>query len=93
MVNSITTVRGREIQYNLRLRKGGSNRIVQNDLKTIDAWLHQEAQMEANYFCDGYMSVFINGMNPKHLAPAERTMLNEYLFGVEEVMLYNSAKE
>jgi hypothetical protein len=39
------------------------------------------------------MAVFISGMNPKHLTPAERTMLNEYLFGKEEVMLHNSAKE
>ena len=92
MLSTIKTVRGRVIEYDLRLRKG-SNRVIQNDLKAIDAWLHQEAQMEANYYCDGYMAVFINGMNPKRLTPAERTMLNEYLFGVEEVMLHNSAKE
>jgi hypothetical protein len=92
MLSQITTQRGRIIQYNLRLRKG-SNRIVQNDLKAIDAWLHQEAQMEANYYCDGYMAEFINGMNPKKLTPAERTMLNEYLFGAEEVMLHNSENE
>ena len=92
MLSTIKTVHGRVIEYNLRLRKG-SNRVIQNDLKAIDAWLHQEAQMEANYYCDGYMAVFINGMNPKRLTPAERTMLNEYLFGVEEVMLHNSAKE
>jgi len=92
MLSSIKTVHGRVIEYNLRLRKG-SNRVIQNDLKAIDAWLHQEAQMEANYYYDGYMAVFINGMNPKRLTPAERTMLNEYLFGVEEVMLHNLAKE
>ena len=90
MLSTIKTVRGRVIEYDLRLRKG-SNRVIQNDLKAIDAWLHQEAQMEANYYCDGYMAVFINGMNPKRLTPAERTLLNEYLFGVEEVMLHNSA--
>ena len=93
MLSSITTKRGRVIQYDLRLRYKSSSRKIQNDQKAIDAWLHQEAQMEANYFCDGYMSVFINGMNPKRLSPADRTMLNEYLFGVEEVMLYNSAEE
>jgi hypothetical protein len=92
MLSTIKTVRGRVIQYDLRLRSNGA-RVFQKDLKSIDAWLHQEAQMEANYYCDGYMAVFINGMNPKRLTPAERTMLNEYLFGKEEVMLHNSAKE
>jgi hypothetical protein len=91
-MHTITTQYGRAIQYDLRVRKG-SDRIVRKDLKTIDAWLHQEAQMEANYFCDGWMSVFIDGMNPEHLTPAERTILNEYLFGQEELMLHNSAKE
>jgi hypothetical protein len=92
MAHTITTARGRVIEYDLRVRKG-SNRIVKNDLKTVDAWLHEEAQMEANYYCDGYAAVFINGMNPKKLTPAERTMLNDYLFGQDEVFLYNSAKE
>ena len=91
MLSSITTKHGWVIQYELRLRKG-SNRIVRNDLMALDVWLHQEAQMEANYFCDGYMSTFINGMNPKKLTPADRDMLNEYLFGQEEVMLHNSAE-
>jgi hypothetical protein len=92
MVSSITTKRGRVIQYELRLRKG-SNRIVNNDLTALDAWLHQEAANEAFYYCDGYMAGLIAGMNPKKLSPADRDMLNEYLFGQEEAMLHNSAED
>jgi hypothetical protein len=91
-MDTITTCHGRVIKYSLRLRRG-SNRVIKNDLLKIDEWLHQEAQQEAFYYCDGYMAQFINGMNPKKLTSAERTMLNEYLFGKEEVMLHNSMED
>jgi hypothetical protein len=91
-MHTITTQHGRIIEYDLRLRRG-NNRVIKNDLLKIDEWLHQEAQQEAIYYCDGYMAYFINGMNPKKLTSVERTMLNEYLFGKEEVMLHNSMED
>ena len=88
MLSSITTQHGRVIQYNLRLRKG-NNRIVQNDLRKIDEWLHQEGILETEYMHNEYLNLMFSSMNPKKLTPCDRSMLNEYLFGVEEVMLHN----
>ena len=92
MLSTIKTVRGRVIQYDLRLRRGNGS-VIKNDLKKIDDWLLQEALIEADCFYDQYAHTIFCGMNPKRLSPADRTMLNEYLFGQEEVMLHNSSKE
>lgn len=92
MLSEITTRRGRVIQYDLRLRRGG-NRIIQNDLKKIDVWLLQEALIEANCFYDQYAHTIFCGMNSKKLTQSDKDMLNDYLFGQEEVMLHNSAED
>jgi hypothetical protein len=89
MVNYITTQHGRVIQYNLRLRTDGARKF-KNDLKAIDIWLHQEGILETLFMKDDHVHTLFFGMNPKKLSQSDKDMLNDYLFGKEEVMLYAS---
>jgi hypothetical protein len=90
-MNTITTQHGRVIEYNLRFRKG-SGRKIMNDLKAVDFWLHQEAILETRFMKNEYLGALFLSMNPKKLTQCDKDMLNDYLFGIKEVMLHNSAE-
>jgi len=63
-----------------------SDRKLNIDLKKVDAWLVDEAIKEADYRQDTYNSDrFEFSMNARKLSPADRTSLNDYLFGVYDI--------
>ena len=82
----IRTLSGRIVEPPIQ-KATQSERGVKANIKAVDRWLIEEAKAEAKAKKDDWNLDNFSKIDPKQITPAERTDLNVYLFGKEEVGL------
>ena len=86
MDGKIVTLSGRVIDLPIQ-RITKSNQGIVRNLRSVDSWLVKQAKKEAGFRNDSFNGGQFEGMEPKNITPAERDVLNVYLFGQEETSL------
>lgn len=79
----IKTVSGREIPAPPPIRLD-TDRKASSDVKKVDSWLLDQALQEAEDRNDDFNKTQFQGLDPKKLSPADKDILNQYLFGHED---------
>jgi len=83
---TITTLSGRTLEVPNQIT-AASTRGINKNIASVDAWLINEAKIEAKSKGDDWNFDQFDRIDPKKITPAERTDLNLYLFGQEEIPL------
>ena len=78
--NTIQTQSGRSIPVPPSIRLE-TTRKATIDVAKVDAWLVEQGRAEALARNDEFVGLQFEGMNPKRLSPADKDILNDYLFG------------
>uniref|UniRef100_A0A6M3K9Z4 Uncharacterized protein n=1 Tax=viral metagenome TaxID=1070528 RepID=A0A6M3K9Z4_9ZZZZ len=78
--NQVQTQSGRMIPVPPGIRLETARK-AQIDVRKTDAWLVEQAQSEAKAKGDEFVSQQFEQMNPKKLSPADKDIMNDYLFG------------
>ena len=83
---NVTTLAGRTTPLPEGIRLDSSIKAA-NDIKKIDEWLVEQAQIESHVKKDDYNANIFKELNSKKLTPADRTNINQYLFGKNELII------